>query len=190
MTELVLVRHGETEYNRAGRFLGHGDEPLNETGRRQARRAAEIIGSVGGAFWSSDLRRCRETADAIGAGYRCAPELREMDFGAWEGLTWREIRERHPEISARFARSWMEVPAPDGESYRDMAQRVIGCCDEIIAVGGTAVVVTHAGCIRAIIAHYLLNDLALAWRFMVENGAVTRLIVDGDSTYLKSLNER
>ena len=94
MTTLLLVRHGETDWNRDGRWQGQSDTPLNELGRRQARELAEQLDGVD-VVYSSDLARARETAEILaeraGVEVRLDPRLRERGFGAWEGLTLAEI---------------------------------------------------------------------------------------------------
>ena len=109
MTELLLVRHGETDWNRDRRFQGHADPPLNETGREQANALAEeLAGEEIELVYTSDLQRARETAQIVGArlgaGVVPLPALREIDVGEWQGLTWPEIEQRFPE----GARLWHE----------------------------------------------------------------------------------
>ena len=105
MTRLVLLRHGETTWNRAGRVQGQLDPPLSELGRCQARRAADALaGSQVTAIHTSDLRRARETAAAVEAGTgvpaRPAELLREHHMGTWQGLTPDAIRAAHPDAWA------------------------------------------------------------------------------------------
>src|SRR5512133_1433936 len=102
MTELLLVRHGETNWNRERRFQGHADPPLNDAGREQARELAETLAGEGiDAIYTSDLQRARETAEILAARFGsevvALRELREIDVGDWQGLTWPEIEERHPD---------------------------------------------------------------------------------------------
>lgn len=96
MTRLILVRHGETDWNVEGRYQGHSDVPLNARGRAQAARLAEALrGSDIRAIYSSDLARARETAEALAHATRLAvqhdPRLREIDQGDWEGMLFLEI---------------------------------------------------------------------------------------------------
>src|SRR5262245_65615545 len=102
MTELLLTRHGETDWNREHRVQGHTDVPLNENGREQARALAERLVDVPlAAIYASDLARARETAEIVarrlGLGVVLDPGLREKNFGSWEGLTDVEIAERFPD---------------------------------------------------------------------------------------------
>ena len=145
MTEFLLVRHGETNWNRDRRFQGHADPGLNRTGREQARALAdELAGEPIVAIYASDLARARETAEIIGERV-AAPvvldrELREIDVGEWQGLTWPEVEERYPEGVRRSSRMFVMVgsshgsiprPSPSGESPLASWPRVkttsVGC---------------------------------------------------------------
>jgi len=132
---LLFLRHGETDWNRALRFQGQRDVPLNEIGRRQAaRNGRAIAGILGAEHWrlvSSPLGRSIETmrialeaARLAGRPFATDPVLKEAHYGDWEGLTLVEIGERYAEAArAREADKWGYVP-PNGESYAMVAERV------------------------------------------------------------------
>jgi broad specificity phosphatase PhoE len=154
LTELWLVRHGETDWNRERRFQGHADPPLNETGRAQARAlAAELAAEQVDAVYTSDLARARETADILaadlGAEAVAMRELREIDVGEWQGLTWTEIEERFPE----GVRAWQEHGHgwTSGETYAALGARVVAALERIASdhPGGRVLVVGHGGTVRA-----------------------------------------
>jgi probable phosphoglycerate mutase len=159
MPLLLLVRHGETAWNRERRWQGQEDLPLNEAGLAQSRAIAARLRDVRvDALYSSDLRRARATAEAIGDG-RDLPlvldaRLREVDVGSWMGLTSDEAGERDPEGHARWqagGTGWT-----DGESYPAMAARVVAAVEEIAgrhAAQDRIVIVAHGGPIRALAAH-------------------------------------
>lgn len=159
MTTLILTRHGETDWNREGRWQGHADTPLNDAGREQARAlAAELAAEPVVAVYSSDLRRARDTAtlvaDRHGLQVQADPRLREIDFGDWEGLTTPEIHHLYP----AFAEAWPPddgEPFPGGETYVAMGRRIVGALREIVDrhPDGTVVVVLHGGPIRGALAH-------------------------------------
>jgi broad specificity phosphatase PhoE len=142
MTELLLVRHGETDWNAVGRLQGHTDRPLNDFGRRQARElAAGLAGQRLDAIYSSDLSRARETAEIVGERLGLPvtldPDLREKDWGNWEGLTAAE-RDR-----VEFV----------GESTRAHQERMLRALARISAQHpdqGTVLVVTHGGSMRRV----------------------------------------
>jgi len=157
MTTLLLARHGETDWNREGRFQGHADPPLNEAGREQARAlAVELDASPPDAVYASDLRRAVETAEIVATRFdlpvRVDAALREVDVGEWSGLTWAEIGERFPEGAARHStrgHGWEH-----GESYEQMAERVVAALLQIAGrhEGDRVLIVVHGGTMRAVAA--------------------------------------
>jgi broad specificity phosphatase PhoE len=152
MTELLLARHGETDWNRERRIQGHTDVPLNARGVKQARVLAEILAPVRlAAVYSSDLTRARETAAMVARAHSLdvlvERRLREKNFGSWEGLTDVEIADRFPDaVRGRWG---------DGETTEQVATRVVEVIDVIRARhgDGTVLVVSHGGPLRAILAH-------------------------------------
>jgi len=180
VTVLVLVRHGETDWNREGRWQGHSDTALNDTGRAQARRVAEQLQDVD-AVYSSDLARARETADIVaaelGLPVREDERLRERSFGAWEGLTAPEIEERFTDELARW-RAGEGHGAADAEPFDAFANRVRSFLDDAIArhTNETALIVAHGGSIRVIHALALGLDYVRDHRAIpgVPNCAVLR----------------
>jgi broad specificity phosphatase PhoE len=156
-TTIVIVRHGETDWNRDRRVQGQSDVPLNEVGRRQARAlSAELNGRVFAALYSSDLLRAHETATILAEPRSLPvvtlPALREKHFGSWEGLTDAEVLERFPHA--------VEGPWGDGETSARMSVRVVRAISEIAAAhaGEGILVVTHGGPIRALLRHHGLDD--------------------------------
>jgi broad specificity phosphatase PhoE len=149
MTTLLLARHGETDWNREGRWQGWADPPLNELGRMQAAELAEQLRAVPfDAVYASDLRRARETAEVVAAPHRVPvvtdPRLREIDVGSWSGLTRAEIEERFPGRER-----------PDGETREEHAARVLAAVEEIARdnAGRRILIVTHGGTMRALHGH-------------------------------------
>ncbi|MEU3192233.1 histidine phosphatase family protein, partial [Streptomyces sp. NPDC006992] len=152
-TTFVLLRHGETPLTPEKRFSGSGgsDPELSAVGRQQAAAAAEALAARGTvqAVVASPLRRCQETAaavaDRLGLGVRTDEGLRETDFGAWEGLTFAEVRERHPEDLDAWLASAGARPTGGGESFEEVARRVAVARDRLLAryAGRTVLLVTH-----------------------------------------------
>ena len=193
-SRLLLVRHGQSEWNAAGRWQGQADPPLTELGRAQARAAARAIGGVDAVF-ASDLRRARETADVIaehlGVGPVIAdPGLRERDAGEWSGLTRDEIHARYPgylpeDRHMTFAPGReAELRRPPGwETDKELLARVLDAIQRVhLVVGdGDALVVTHGGVIYVLEGHLGQAFARLA------NGAGRWLEVDGE---ILTLGER
>ncbi|MEI6777731.1 MAG: histidine phosphatase family protein [Chloroflexales bacterium] len=158
---IYLIRHGETDWNLAGRWQGHADVPLNDLGLRQARLLAQRIQSEQISFdaiYSSDLARAYQTAWELGAAVRVPvqlyPPLREIDLGTWSGMHYDEIRERFP-IEAKLLEQGQDIPRGGGETLFALRRRVVEALEAIIAHrdGETIALVTHGGCIRMLLAH-------------------------------------
>lgn len=150
MTEILLVRHGETDWNVEQRVQGHTDRPLTDTGVAQARALAEELkGERLDAVYASDLARARDTARAIaehhGLPVQELPGLREKHFGTWEGLHNTEIHARFPDaVNGHWG---------DGETADELSVRVLAAVREIAErhPDGRALVVTHGGPLRAVL---------------------------------------
>jgi uncharacterized phosphatase len=189
-TTLVLVRHGETDWNRANRFQGHADQPLNEAGRSQASElAVQLAGEPFAALYTSPLTRASETADIVGTALgleaRRLNALLEIDVGAWEGLTIDEVRARYPDGAAENWRSGWE----NGETYAELENRVVPALLELGSRhdGAHILAVTHAGPLRAAIAasmdlsydeaRPLIGPLAncVVYKFEIRDGRLEQL---------------
>jgi broad specificity phosphatase PhoE len=154
-TRLLVVRHGQSEWNAVGRWQGRADVALDEAGRLQAAEAALVLGTFDGV-WSSDLQRAQLTAmivaEILGIGpVQVDARLAETDVGPWEGLTQREVEEGWPGFLAARRR-------PEGfEPYDNAAERMMAALRDIARLheGGEVLVISHGGVIRA--ARHLLN---------------------------------
>jgi broad specificity phosphatase PhoE len=161
VTTLLLVRHGETDWNRDGRWQGHSDTHLNDTGREQARGVAAALPDVD-VIYASDLARACETAEIIaaelGRDVRTDARLRERAFGSWEGLSAPEIDEQFGEELARW-RVGDGAGAVDAEPFEAFARRIHAFLDDVLAAhpDETVLVVSHGGAIRVI--HALARGL-------------------------------
>lgn len=166
---LYFVRHGETDWNAEGRLQGQRDIPLNDLGRVQAGEVAGVLLKLGAAvtdlaYWASPLSRARETMelmrDGLGlapAAYRTDDRLKEIAFGAWEGLTWAEVERADPPLAAaRVADKW-HVRPPRGENYEDVATRLAAF---LRLVERDSVIVAHGGVGRVLMA--LIGGLGTA----------------------------
>jgi broad specificity phosphatase PhoE len=193
MTTVYLARHGESDWNVERRWQGHADRPLTERGREQAARLAERLADVElDAIYASDLCRAWETAEAVarsrGIEVVRLPELREVDVGSWCGFTRDECAELYPDAFARWqagGSGW-----DNGESYEDMGERIVAAIRRLAVehAGGTILVVSHGGPIRAVHAHALGVDIATHRRtgpvepnarlsaVAVEDGRIARLV--------------
>lgn len=152
MTDLIFIRHGETDWNRQQRFQGQIDVPLNPTGHEQARRLAQALaGERFDLLISSDLQRARETAMPLERVHAkpvlAQAGLREQSFGVLEGMDVAGIKSRHPQLWAQWLRHDAHYALPDGESTRQFHARVVSAVRELATAHGdkTLVLVTHGG---------------------------------------------
>ena len=191
MTTILLARHGQSDWNAAGRWQGHADRPLTELGRRQAALlAAELAGVPLDAAYASDLRRAWQTAEIALAGRGLEiirlTGLREVHVGSWSGLSRQEVAERFPAAFERWrsgGHGW-----EDGEPYEAMAARVVATVHRIAEAhpGGRVLAVSHGGPIRALKAHALAITVEehRLLHAVEGNAAVSALLVENGSIRL------
>ncbi len=177
MTRLFLVRHGETEWNKSLRYQGHRDIPLSDKGRAQARKIAIRLSEEKiDAAYASDLSRAMQTAQIIcslhnGLEVRGLPEIRETNFGHWEGLTYREIDQQFHEVMKGWRTNPRDTRIPGGESLGEVADRCWAGLNRIIEENPdrNVLVVAHGGIIRVIVATVLGMSLNDYWKIKQDN---------------------
>ena len=197
MTHIVLVRHGETEWNRVERFRGQADVPLNETGLRQAEATARRVAAEWQpvAVYASPLSRAVKTAEAIARPFGLAVQtyrgLTDINYGQWQGLTPDDARERWPELVDAWYRAPETAHIPGGESLIDLRIRTLEAVRDLAArhQGQTIVLVGHTVVNRAI----LLGALGLRshgfWHLRQDPCAINVLELDGGEFTLVSMND-
>lgn len=194
---LLMIRHGETDWNVTLRYQGHGGVPLNEQGRAQARKVGARLARYGvSALYTSDIIRAAETAEIVGAAIGVAPrpmrELREIDVGQWEGLTPEELYRRFPDHMRAFEQDPARTVRLGGESYAQLQERTLVALNAIHqAHPGDEVVaaVSHGGTIRALLCHIIGLDLANFGRLWLDNGSLTELRHGAHGWRLVRLND-
>jgi probable phosphoglycerate mutase len=210
-TRVVLIRHGETDWNRDRRIQGQTDTPLSSLGRQQALAIGQRLKRERfTAIYASDLQRAWDTAQAIGqatlAERSDAPQpvadrrLREMDFGEWEGKTSAEIAASHPEAHARSKHRDADFRIPGGESFRDLYERTVAAVTSLVDAhpGGALCVVAHGGILDMMYRH--THAIALdqprvfslynaAYNCLEHEGGRFRLEVWGEVAHLDALSD-
>ena len=195
-TVTLLLRHGQTPMSVQKRYAGLSDVPLTEVGVQQAAAAAKRLASAGlTAIVTSPLARAVRTAEevaaATGAPVEADEGFRETDFGAWDGLTFAEVRERWPaELTA-----WLADPAvapPGGESFADVSSRVEGALRRVLAgyQGQTVLIVSHVTPIKTLVAAALLAPPPALYRMHLDVAALCQVdwYADGPAV-LRSFND-
>ena len=181
-THLLAIRHGETEWNREGRFQGHLNSVLNKEGLAQAEAlGARLAAERFDLLLCSDLGRALQTASAIAmrTGHEIVvePRLRERRMGIFQGLTPAEVQARYPEEYARFSSRDPDYVIPEGESMRQLFERSIACFTELAErhAGLTLAAVTHGGVLAMLYRHAMAMPLDVPRNFPLHNTGVNRL---------------
>lgn len=185
MTELWLVRHGQTDWNVAGRFQGHIDIPLNPTGISQAQALAATLAAPSNgherpsfsAIYSSDLSRAYQTAQLIaerlGLPVQKHLGLREVNLGEWEGKTREHVHARYPELVLARRVNVLDVPPPGGETNRQTARRAAAAANEIALAypTGRVLVVSHGITVATLVCQARGFPLEELYHHVPENAA-------------------
>ena len=198
MTRIILVRHGETEWNRVERFRGRADVPLNGMGLFQAqatgRRIADEWRPV--AIYSSPLFRAVRTAEALAWHFNLRievhPGLIDIDYGEWQGLTPDEVRERWPKIVDAWYNAPHTAQIPNGETLDDLRVRAMSTVNEMAKrhKGQTIVLVGHTVINRIILLAVLGLGNDRFWRLRQDTCAINVFEVEGGVFTLVSLNDK
>ena len=196
MGTLLLVRHGETEWNAEGRIQGHTDIGLSEKGADQARSLGRRLVNLGiDAAYSSDLKRTSQTAK-LALGDRNlvlneTPELREYHKGIFEGMTLGEIQAQYPAEYTKYLEKDLSYAPKGGETTRDVSTRMASIIGEIKAkhLDETVLVVSHGGVLRAAMVFLLGMRLESNWSFVFGNCGLTIVETFADNTVLRLFND-
>ena len=179
MDTLLLIRHAETDLS--GRFCGHSNPPVNTRGLHQIEKLLNVIKNESiDSLYASDLSRSLTTADAIGAVFgllpNVLPDLREIHFGEWEGLSWKEIEARDRDYAQRWSDNYPNLPAPGGETFEAFQSRVLTQVELLVrrSAQKCVAVVTHAGVMRVVLRSLCGLDEGEAWERTSEYCSVFR----------------
>ena len=182
-TEIIFIRHGETEWNSQQRMQGHSNSDLSSVGQAQIQALGQWMKNVPfDHIYSSDSLRAKQTAEAItqfsGHELKIDLRLREKNLGVFEGLTSEEARERHPEVFRLFKTAGSKYVIDEGESTQQLQDRALEIVDEIRIKHPEerVLLVTHGGFIRVVMKHSLGLSLETPTRFLIRNTGVFRLV--------------
>ncbi len=196
MSRLLLVRHGDTELNSAERYWGSTDVKLSDAGFRQAERLRDHLATERiDAIYSSELRRASATAQIIASSHRldvttCA-ELREINFGELEGLTFNEISQLYPEVTELWLQRSPGLKYPGGESVDEFNSRVSQFVDRLDkhTPQETILIVAHSGSLRSLMCHLLGIDPERWWQFRLDLASLSILETYPAGAILNLLND-
>jgi broad specificity phosphatase PhoE len=196
MMEIILVRHGETDWNAAGIFRGRADVDLNDIGMRQAEMLGEYLsGDKIDSVYSSPLKRAVKTAQAV-AGRQVlevniVQNLIDFDCGEWQGLSRQEVRERYPELYQDWADLPEQVSMPRGESLEDVRKRAWPFIEDVVLKcgEGRVVLVSHRVVNKVLICAMLGLDNSHFWNIRLDNCGITRFSYEGNRLILTRHND-
>ena len=197
MTRIILVRHGETEWNRVERFRGHADVPLNETGLAQAEAMARRVAAEWrpAAIYTSPLARAVKTAEAVarhfGLSVQAHPGLIDIDYGQWQGLTPDEAKERWPEAIDAWYNAPHKARIPGGETLEEVHVRAMRTVNELVArhQGETIVLVGHTVINRIILLGVLGLGNENFWRIRQDTCAINVFELNGGIFTIVTVND-
>ncbi len=196
VTRVLLARHGETTWNAEGRLQGQSDAPLSDVGRAHTRLlAAHLRPETLSAIYTSDLSRAVETARTVAATHGLDPcpvvAFREVSYGAWEGLTQAEVRERYPDEHRLWNEDSVAHRPPGGERLETVRDRTLAGLAGLLDrhQGETLLVVSHGAAIRCLLAGLLDVPLRAMRSLVLRNASLSRVIFGAGRPVLVSLNE-
>ncbi len=192
--EITFVRHGETDANAASIWQGQGDAALSTLGREQAvSLKSRLEAKQFDAVLSSDLRRTMQTSELAGLEPMADSSWREMDIGAWEGLSRAEVQERFPDEIARLRSGDRDVAMGGGESWVEFGRRVGGALERLVSetpAGSRVLVMAHGGVIHSVLSQRLGFGDKRPWPISrILNAAVTEVVAGEDEFHLEVLND-
>jgi len=194
--KLFLIRHGQTEGNAQGRYQGSLETHLTEEGKQQAICAKKYLSNVRFSnIYSSPMKRTMETAKIISDGtthdIKVREDLRELNFGKWEGLKFEEINERYRQDYQNWLNDPYASPPTDGESFSALVLRADNALKKIVTEnpdGSSVAIITHGGVILALIVNWLQIP-SKCWRSLIQRqGAINVVVIDRGFPYISSLN--
>jgi len=196
LARIVLIRHGQTEWNREERFRGRVDIDLDEMGFRQAEAAAQRIAQWEvAAIYSSPLKRALATAGIIAKRLGLSVEpldgINDMDFGVWQGLSVSEVREKYPELFDLWRYSPQRLKIPGGESLEDVQNRVDATINDLAArhENETVALVTHRVVCKVLLCHLLGLDNSHFWQIAQDATAINTFEVRGGIPTVRLIND-
>lgn len=194
-TRIILVRHGETTWNREGRYQGQIDTPLSDFGRRQGEMVAEALANVPiDICYSSPLSRSYDTASMCAArhGLSVAKDARllEINHGEWEGKLSAEIVGEYPDILSKWRTTVVDANMPGGENIEEVRERSMAALTDYATqhIGKTVLVVAHDAVNKAVICNMLGVDLSHFWQIKQDNTCINVLEYEPDRWRLVLLN--
>ncbi len=196
MTQIILVRHGRTPWNKDKIFRGSIDVPHDEVGREEARLAGEWLkGETIHAAYCSPLSRARDTAEAIashhGVPVQDLPGLTDLRYGDWEGVPLAEVKERYAELYRQWESAPHTVRFPGGETLEELRQRALAAVDTVLQrhPGQTVLLAAHRAVNKVLICAFIGLDNSHFWRIGQDTTAINRFHWTGSIWNIMAVND-
>jgi len=193
---LLLVRHGDTEFNTSHRFMGHSDICLSPEGEDQIEKLRDYISKDRiDAIYASNLIRTMSAAKILSMGRGLeitpCPELREMNYGRCEGLTFGEINKNYPVVAEQCVNFNVSLEFPEGETFKDFSERVISFLDRLKThkPSDTILVVSHNGPLKTLVCHFLGIDQEHWWQIRIDVASLSIVDISPRGGMLSRLND-
>ena len=191
MGKLILVRHGQTEMNAQKLYFGKLNPPLNDLWISQSYQAKEKLLDIDyDIIYSSPLERAKQTAEIcnyLGKDINYNSKLEEINFGVFEGLTFKQISEKYPDEVKKMEEDWKAYNYITGESPEEMFERAVSFL-KTLDYTKTNLIVAHWGIINCIISYFVSGSLDSYWKFEIKNGAIVIFEGNFEFSYLTKLD--
>ena len=194
-TTILLIRHGQTEPNVTGLYMGWSDDDLNETGYSQARRLSSSLATLPiSSIYASRLRRTYTTATILAEPHKIKPKTSEdfieIRLGDWQGLSMDVVRQRWPELWQQSRIDPSDITLPNGESFQQVTERAIRGFETVAEanMGKHTAIVTHEIIVKVLIAHVLRATNSIYRRMEIENTSLSMVRIDDGKARLVTLN--
>ena len=191
MGKLILVRHGQTEMNAQKLYFGKLDPPLNDLGISQAYQAKEKLLDIDyDIIYSSPLERAKQTAEIcnyLDKDINYNSKLEEINFGVFEGLTFKQISEKYPNEVKKMEEDWKSFNYVTGESPKEMFQRAVSFL-KTLDFSKNNLIVAHWGIISCIISYFISGNLDSYWKFKIQNASIVIFEGNFEFSYLTKLD--
>ena len=191
---IYLLRHGETEYGKEKRYLGHTDCNLSKQGKEQSKCLANIFENnkiIIDNIFSSDLIRCKDTINIVFPNMKVTllEQLREINMGDWDGLTFDEVKNKYAEDYKKRGENIAGFIPRNGESFLQCQNRAVAIFRQIInSTEGNIAICSHSGFIRTLLCNILNKDLTDMFNIKLNYGCVNIITVDGNNIFVEGIN--
>lgn len=191
---IYLLRHGETEYGKEKRYLGHTDCKLSEEGKEQAKYLGGIFARnkvIIHDIFSSDLARCKDTINIVFPNQNVTflEQLRELNMGDWDGLTFDEVKSKYAEEYIKRGENIGGFIPRNGESFEKCQKRAVDIFRDIInSTEGNIAICSHAGFIRTLLCNILNKDLAEMFNIKQDYGCINIITIDENNIFVEGIN--